>query len=310
MQVWIAGYQQECDDATINYDPIGSGGGRSQFIDGAVTFAGTDAALHGAETEEARDRCAGATPVNLPAFAVPIAVVYHVDGIDAGLNLAPDTIAGLFNQDITRWDDPAIAEDNPDIDLPDTAVQPVSRSDESGTTENFTEYLHAAASETWPHDPGGQWPIEPAEAGQGNSGVAAAVEGGDGMIGYVEVSHAGELDAANVGVGDAFVAPSPEAAGRVVAEATPREDNEEHDLALDLDYGTTAADTYPIVLIAYEVACLGYDDATEVDLLTGFLSYVVSEEGQRAASAETGSALLPESVREDVQDVVDVISVD
>jgi phosphate transport system substrate-binding protein len=307
MQVWIAGYQSACE-ATVYYDAIGSGGGRSQFIDGAVSFAGTDAALDEEETAEAVQRCGGAEPVNLPAYAVPIAVAFNLEGIDS-LNLTPQAIAGIFNQDITRWDDEAIAADNPDTDLPDLPIQTVSRSDESGTTENFTEYLHQAAAEDWPHEPDGQWPIVPVEAGQGNSGVAAAIEGGQGMIGYVEASHVGHMSTAAVGVGEEFVEVGAEAAGRVLALAEERPGNSPHDLALELDYATEEPDTYPIVLVTYEVACLAYDDAEEVALLQDFLHYVVSDEGQHAASEEIGSAIMPEEMRERLEESIDVIAV-
>ncbi|MEE2055866.1 substrate-binding domain-containing protein, partial [Nocardiopsis tropica] len=118
MTTWIAGYQSACDDARVYYDSIGSGGGRNQFIDGAVAFAGTDAAMDPDENGDAMERCGGTNTINLPAYVVAIAVVFNLEGVDS-LNLRPDTIAKIFNQDITRWDDPEIAEDNPDADLPD-----------------------------------------------------------------------------------------------------------------------------------------------------------------------------------------------
>ncbi|MGI5122311.1 phosphate ABC transporter substrate-binding protein PstS [Marinactinospora thermotolerans] len=308
MQVWIAGYQTACQDSLVFYDAIGSGGGRSQFIDGAVDFAGSDAALDPEETEEARARCHGSDPINIPAYVVPIAVVFHLEGVDS-LDLTPQTIARIFGQEITHWDDPAIAETNPGVDLPHTPITPVSRSDESGTTENFTAYLAAAAGDAWPHEADGQWPIPAAEAGQGNSGVAQAVEGGNGTIGYVEASHVGHMSTVRVGVGGEFVELSPESAAAVVASSPEREGGPEHDHALELDYGTTKAGTYPIVLVSYEIACMEYADENEAAGVTAFLDYVISEEGQQAASDETGSAPLSEEMRTKLQESIDAIGV-
>ncbi|WP_179646629.1 phosphate ABC transporter substrate-binding protein PstS [Spinactinospora alkalitolerans] len=306
MAVWIAGYQVACQDSLIFYDVIGSGGGRSQFIDGAVAFAGTDAALDPAEQEAARERCNGTEAIHIPAYVVPIAVVFHLEGVDS-LNLTPQAIAGIFNQEITHWDDPAIAEANPEADLPHTPIIPVNRSDESGTTENFTSYLAAAAGDAWPHEPSGQWPLPPEEAAQGNSGVAEAVEGGNGTIGYVEASHAEGMPTVRVGVGEEFVEMSPDAAAGVVADSPKREGGGEYDHAIELDYGTTESGSYPIVLISYEVACLAYDNPDTVEHVTAFLDYVISEEGQQAASGETGSAPLSPELREELSRSVEAI---
>ncbi|MDA8369791.1 MAG: phosphate ABC transporter substrate-binding protein PstS [Nocardiopsaceae bacterium] len=307
MQTWVAGYQSACDDALVFYDSIGSGGGRSQFIDGAVAFAGSDAALDEEENADAAPRCAGSDAINIPAYVVPIAVVFHLEGVSS-LKLTPEAIAKIFNQEITRWNDPEIAEHNPDADLPDTRITPVSRSDESGTTENFTRYLAAAAEDAWPHEAGGQWPITPVEAAQGNSGVAEAVENGKGTIGYVEASHIGHMTAAEVGVGEEFVELSPESAGAVIAGSPEREGGNEHDHALELDYGTTEPGAYPIVLVSYEIACLTYPQADQAERVRAFLSYVISPEGQQAVSEETGSAPLPEDIHKTLQESIDAIS--
>lgn len=306
MQTWIAGYQTACQDAQVYYDAIGSGGGRSQFIDGAVTFAGSDAALDEAEHKAAKKRCSGSDAINIPAYVVPIAVVFHLDGVDS-LNMRPETIARVFSGDIERWNDPAIAADNPDADLPDLPITPVSRSDESGTTENFTAYLAATAGDAWPHEPSGQWPVPPEEAAQGNSNVAHAVKSGDGTIGYVEASHIGKMDTVRVGVGEKFVPVSPEAAAGVVADSPQREGNTEYDHAVDLDYGTTSGSSYPIVLITYEIACLKYEDPDEAARLKNFLGYLLSDEGQQAASEETGSAPLSADFRTDLMRSVEAI---
>ncbi|WP_116246849.1 phosphate ABC transporter substrate-binding protein PstS [Nocardiopsis sp. FIRDI 009] len=309
MTTWIAGYQTACEDARVYYDSIGSGGGRSQFIDGAVDFAGTDAAMSPEENADARERCHGSDTINLPAYVVAIAVVFNLDGVDS-LNLRPDTLAKIFNQEITRWNDPEIAETNPDADLPDLAITPVNRSDDSGTTENFTRYLSAAAPDAWPHEADGQWPIHPRESAQGNSGIADTVKRAHGAIGYVEMSHVHDMSTVNLGVGDEFVEISPEAAAQVVAESPRREDNvNEYDLALDLDYGTTAPGSYPMVLVSYEVVCGEYEDADTVERLQAFLRYVVSPEAQQNVSEETGSAPVNDALREQLLESIDSIGV-
>ncbi|WP_046472384.1 phosphate ABC transporter substrate-binding protein PstS [Allosalinactinospora lopnorensis] len=306
MVTWVAGYQMACEGSVVYYNSVGSGAGRSQFLDGAVTFGGTDAALDPKETTEAKERCHGSDAINIPAYVVPIAVAFNLPGIDT-LNLRPGTIAKIFDQQITHWDDEEIAADNPDLDLPHTPVLPVNRSDESGTTENFTDYLAAAAGDDWPHEPDGSWPIRPAEAGQGNSGVAAAVKGGEGTVGYVEVSFAEGMTTARVGIGEEFVEMSPESAGAIVIASPQREGNVEHDHALELDYNTREPGTYPIVLVSYQVACLTYTNGRDTALLKDFLGYLVSEEGQQAVSEETGSAPLPDDIRAELNESIGAI---
>ncbi|WP_159943260.1 MULTISPECIES: phosphate ABC transporter substrate-binding protein PstS [unclassified Nocardiopsis] len=308
MTTWIAGYQSLCEDARVYYNSIGSGGGRSQFIDGAVVFAGTDAALDAEENADARERCGGSDAVNLPAYVVPIAVVFNLEGVDS-LNLRPETIAKIFNQEITHWDDPEIAEDNPDADLPDLPITPVNRSDDSGTTENFTRYLEQAAPQAWPHEADGTWPITPRESAQGNSGIADTVKRAEGAIGYVEMSHMHGMSVVDLGVGGEFVEISPEAAAQVVADSPQREDSaSEYDLALALDYGTTEPGSYPLVLVSYEVVCLDYPNDRDADNVKAFLRYVVSPEGQAMVSEETGSAPVNDDLRAQLLESIDAVS--
>lgn len=117
----------------------------------------------------------------------PIAVIFNLGDIKT-LNLKPEVIAGLFAGTITNWNDPAIAADNPGVTLPDLAVTPVHRSDDSGTTSNFTDYLHAVAPDVWTWDAAGTWPFEGGQSDQGTSGVVNLVTGGQGTIGYADAS--------------------------------------------------------------------------------------------------------------------------
>ncbi len=307
MEAWIAGFSADNPDVNVSYDPVGSGGGREQFLAGGTAFAGSDAYLKDEELAKVADRCEGGELVELPLYVSPIAVVFNLDGVE-GLNLSPDTIAKIFDQKITTWNDPAIAADNPGVELPNTKITPVNRSDESGTTENFTEYLAAAAPSSWTYEPSGDWPVSGGEAAQGTSGVVGAVQSGNGTIGYADASQAGDLGIAKVKVGDEFVEYSPEAAAAVVEASKRVEGRGEYDYAIDLARDTEQAGTYPIVLVSYSLACTTYSDANTADLVKGFLGYVASEDGQQAAAEAAGSAPISDTVREQATKAIEAIS--
>jgi phosphate transport system substrate-binding protein len=308
MEAWIAGFTAVSPDATINYDPSGSGAGRDQFTGGGVAFAGSDAALDDEELPLAQQRCGGPDGViELPVYISPIAVVYKLDGV-AELNLSPATVAGIFNRQITTWNDPAIAADNPGATLPATAITPVNRSDESGTTENFTEYLVAAAGPAWPYEADGAWPVQGGEAAQGTSGVVGAVGGGQGTIGYADASQAKGLGVAKIKVGSECVAPTADAAAAVVAASPRVEGRGANNFAIELDRDTTTAGSYPIVLVSYDIACATYPDQATADLVKGFLGYVISEDGQKAANGAAGSAPITAEQRSEYEAAVEAIS--
>ncbi|OMQ15098.1 phosphate ABC transporter substrate-binding protein PstS [Modestobacter sp. VKM Ac-2676] len=307
MQGWTAGYSAIQPQVTVSYDPIGSGGGREQFLAGGTDFAGSDAALDAEELAQAAERCGPSGIFELPNYISPIAVVHNLDGVEE-LGLSPTTLAGIFDQQITRWDDPAIVADNPDTELPDLPITPVNRSDESGTTENFVEYLAAAGGEAWPHEPDGNWPVAGGEAAQGNSGVVAAVAGGQGTIGYADLSQAGDLGVASIAVGDEFIAPSAEAAAAVVANSPRVEGRGPHDYVIEVNRDTTGSGEYPIVLVSYHVGCLDYADPQVAELMRDFMTYVVSEEGQEAAAAVAGSAPISDGLREQALAAIDAVT--
>jgi phosphate transport system substrate-binding protein len=307
MQGWTAGYAAVQPEVTVNYDPVGSGGGREQFLAGGTDFAGSDAYLDEEELAQADERCGPDGVFELPNYIAPIAVVYNLEGVEE-LRLAPETVAGIFAQEITRWDDPAIAEDNPDVELPDLAITPVNRSDESGTTENFVDYLSQAAGDAWPYEVDGNWPVEGGEAAQGNSGVVGAVAAGQGTIGYADLSQAGDLGVASIQVGDEFVAPTAEAAAAVVENSEPIEGRGPQDFAIEVNRDTEGSGEYPIVLISYHIGCVTYEDAATAELLRSFMEYVVSEAGQEAAAQVAGSAPISDSLREQAQTAIDAVS--
>lgn len=307
MQAWQAGFQEANPDVTVSYDPVGSGGGREQFLDGATLFAGSDAYLDDEEVAASKDRCAGTGgAVNLPHYISPIAVAFNVDGVD-NLQLSPANIAKIFDGKITSWDDPALKADNPDADLPAQDITPVHRSDESGTTENFVDYLSQAAPDDWPYEVSGDWPAKGGEAAQGTSGVVQAITAGSGAIGYADASQVGDLGTAAVKVGDNFVEYSPEAAAKVVEVSKPAEGRPDGDLAIDVARTTTESGVYPIVLVSYHVVCLEYDSQEEADLVKAFMTYVGSEEGQQSAAEAAGSAPISAKLREQTEATIDMI---
>ena len=306
MQAWQAGFSAQQSGVTVNYDPVGSGGGREQFLSGGVDFAGSDSPLDEDELKQAADRCGAGGVFEVPDYISGIAVIYNLPGVDE-LNLSPATVAGIFTGDITTWNDDAIAKDNPDAKLPDTAVTPVHRSDDSGTTKNFTDYLSKAAGDTWTDEPDGLWPLEGGEAGNGTSGVVSSVQSGEGAIGYADASQAGKLGVAKIGVGGEFVAPSPEGEAAVVENSELQTGRGEHDLAYDVNRTTTSADEYPVVLVSYLIGCVQYDNEDTAGLVKGFVSYVVSEEGQKAAAEAAGSAPLSSGLTAKVSQAVDAV---
>jgi phosphate transport system substrate-binding protein len=308
MDAWRAGFQKANSGVTINYDPAGSGAGVEKFNGGGVDFAGSDAALDPTkgEVDAAKKRC-GADAIEVPNYVSPIAAVYNLEGVDK-LNLSPKVLSGIFAGTIKKWDDAAIKADNPDAKLPSTAIAPVHRSDESGTTKNFTEYLEKAGEGAWKFPADKVWPIKSGEGANQTSGMVAAVKGGKGTIGYADLSQVGDLKSASIKVGDAWVEPSAEGASKAV-EASPLDDTRpEGDMAVKIDRTTTEAGAYPLMLTSYLIACPTYDSKAKADLVKGFLSYVVSDEGQQAAAANAGSAPIPASFAKQAQTIVDSIS--
>ncbi|HEY7003161.1 MAG TPA: phosphate ABC transporter substrate-binding protein PstS [Gaiellaceae bacterium] len=306
-EAWIAGFQEANSGVTIAYDPVGSGGGREQFTAGGVAFAGSDAALDSDELTKSESVCGGPdNVVEVPNYVSPIAIIYNVSGVDS-LQLSPDTLANIFAQKIKKWNDPAIAADNPGVDLPDTNITPVNRSDESGTTENFTDYLSQASPSIWTYEVSGDWPVKGGEAAEGTSGVVDAVKNGDGTIGYADASQAGDLGVAKIKVGSEFVEPSAEAAAKIFDESTPDSNPGANEFTYKLNRTPDASDTYPIVLVSYLIGCTKYDDPNTAALVKAYFSYIISADGQQTAASAAGSAPLSDSVRQKIQAAVDAI---
>jgi phosphate transport system substrate-binding protein len=289
MEAWVATFQDANPDVTINYDPVGSGGGRTQFLDGAVSWAGSDGLMNADEYAAAVTRCGTDGAIHLPVYISPLAVLFNLDGISS-LNLSSDVLAKIFDGQIAKWNDATIAADNPGVDLPNLAITVIHRSDDSGTTKNFTDYLHKTST-LWTYDAAGVWPNSVGEGGAQTSGVIDLLTGTVGGIGYADESRAGTFGVASIKVGDTWVAPSAEGSALVV-DVSPLSDtaNGANDLAYKLDRTTTEAGAYPLVLVSYAIVCQHYSDANERALVTSFLKYTVSVEGQATAASAAGSA--------------------
>lgn len=305
---WKKNFQQANSGVSLNYQPSGSGAGVQAFLQGTIAFAGSDSALKAdkGEPAQADARCKTGKAINLPMVTGPVAVVYNLPGVE-GLQLSPKTIGGIFNSKITKWDDAAIKADNPEATLPSSAIQAFHRSDESGTSDNFTKFLAKTAD--WPYEAAKAWPAEAKGQGaKGSDGVAQAVKTTAGAIGYVELSYAENSGLAKAKVGNGsgeFVELTPESAAKTVEAAEVV--GQGNDLKLDIDYATKAAGAYPIVLVTYEITCEKGLTAEEAKLVKAFLAYTSGDEGQRELTG-LGYAPLPTTLLGKVRTAVEAIS--
>lgn len=307
-KAWIAEFENANGGATISYDGVGSGGGREKFIAGGVAYAGSDTPLSESEGElgKAVKRCEPGELVEVPDYISPIAIIYNLPGVEE-LKLEPETLAMIFNQEIENWNDPAIEKENPGVELPETRIVPVNRSDESGTTENFTDYLSKVAPSVWTHEVSGEWPVKGGEAASGTSGVVEAVAAGEGAIGYADASQAGELGKALIKVGSSWAEPSAEAAAKVLdlsKEDPELEQGSKNVIAFEIDRKTEAGGVYPIILVSSLIGCTKYKSASEAALVKGFFEYAISPEGQALAEEQAGSAPLSAALTKKVEAAV------
>lgn len=304
----IASFESVCPDVTLNYNPTGSGAGITQFTAGQVDFAGSDSALNPdkGEVAAAEKRCT-APAWNIPLVTGPIAVAYNLAGVDS-LVLDGETTAKIFRGDIKTWNDAAIAKLNPGVTLPADAIHVFFRSDESGTTDNFTKYLKAASNGVWTDEHAKAWPK--AGAGEGrekSAGVAEGVATTAGGISYIEWSYArdNKLGVAKIDNGSGAVELTPESVGKTIA--TAKRVGEGNDLSLSIDYATKEAGAYPIVLVTYEVVCSKGLDAGKTSAVKAFLTHFSSKPVQDGLVA-IGYAPLPEQVQADVATAIAAIS--
>ncbi|NMM97070.1 MULTISPECIES: phosphate ABC transporter substrate-binding protein PstS [Bifidobacterium] len=310
-EAWIAGFEAANDGAKIAYNPTGSGAGVTTFLTGATAWAGSDKALSDDDLAKSKAVCAEGEAFDVPVYISPIAIVFNLKGVsDAGkhINLDAATAAKIFDGKITKWNDPAIADQNKDLTLPDTAITVVHRSDKSGTTQNFVSYFKDAAPDAWTYDLSENWPNEVGQGAKGTSGVISTVKQADGTIGYADFSQVGDLGTAAIKVGDKYNEISAEGGSKVI-EDSPLDDSAKGDnrVVVKINHSTTADGAYPIVLVSYDIVCPAYKDAKQGAFAKAWLTYVTSAEGQKAAQDAAGSAPLPSSLTEKVTKSIEAI---
>lgn len=282
IDAWVKNFSQACG-VQINYKGGGSGAGVTSFTQGQLAFAGSDSALKPEDVTASKKVCSGGQGIDLPMVGGPIALGYNVPGVD-NLVLDAPTIAKIFDSKITNWNDPAIAKLNPSAKLPNLKIQAFHRSDESGSTDNFTKYLIATTPDNWKYSGGKAWQAKGGQSAPQSAGVAQQVKATSGAIGYFELSYVTDgMKAVSINTGaSAAVAPSTDSATKAIADAQVVGTGS--DLSLKLNYATKADGAYPITLVTYEIVC---DKGNKADTLTAtkaFLTYISSEEGQKILS--------------------------
>jgi phosphate transport system substrate-binding protein len=299
---WTKDYQGACSGATINYNPSGSGAGLTSFEQNQVDFAGSDFPMASSDVPKANARCgAGNSAIDIPLVPGAIAVMYNVSGVSSSLNLSATTLAKIFNGKITTWNDAAITKDNPGVTLPGTKITTFHRSDKSGTSFNFSNFLNQTDAADFPSAANKQWPGTGGQGENGSSGVSQAVKTTDGGIGYAEISYATANSLQTAKVGNAqgqFVQATTANASAFIAKAKVKQNGEDIQLAFDYTYSDPAA--YPAVLVTYEIACGTGNSAAQLPLIKGFLSYGASTAAQGELPG-AGYVQLPTNIQTQVQ---------
>ena len=308
MKRFVETYEKACDGQTLNYTANGSGAGIREFASNKTDFGGTDSPLvkDDAEYATAQQRC-GSDPWNLPMVFGPVAISYNINAVDTLVLDAP-TLAKIFNGTITEWNDPAITALNQS--MPAGPITVVHRSDESGTTETFQDYLEAASDGAWGNGTGRSFKGGVGKSGEGNEGTAATVKNTEGAITYNEWSFAQAqnlftakiltpADKAPVGI-------SPDSVGKTIAGA--RVAVAGNDLVLDTSsfYKPTEAGAYPIVLATYQLVCSKYPDAEVAKAVKAFLQSTVGA-GQ-AGLEDEGYMPLPADFQTTVLNAINSIT--
>lgn len=302
---WIKDYLNKCSGANINYGGGGSGQGVQQFTDGKIDFAGSDFPLAEGQEQHAADaRCKSGPAINIPMVGGPIAIGYNVPGVTKSLNLSASNLAKIFSGKITNWNDQAIARDNPGVQLPSLGIQSFHRSDGSGTTYNFTNYLANDAKTDWTFGTNKNWTAPGGQGAKGSQGVAQGVKSTLGGIGYFELSFATQSQISYATVGNSegkFISLTQENAVRFLSEA--KVVGTGGDLKLQFDYATTDAAAYPDLLVTYEIVCSKGNAADKLPLLKDFLGYAASPAGQQELPGQ-GYISLPNNLQQEVRQTI------
>jgi phosphate transport system substrate-binding protein len=308
VDIFALQYTKECPGQQVNYNPSGSGAGVKQFNANQIDFGGSDSPIIGADATAAQTRC-GSEAWNLPLVVGPVAVAYKLSGVDK-LVLTPEVTAKIFNGGIKNWNDPAIkaVKGNESVTFPDKPIQVVSRSDDSGTTDNFQTYLSAASKGAWTQGAGKAFKGGVGNGAAGSNGVATAVKAADGAVTYVEGSFAKDgLTAAQIDSGSGAVALSAAAVSKSLDAATYLKPGS-NDLALNLKaiYASNTPGAYPLLLTTYEIVCSKYSDPTVSKAVKAFLT-VAATAGQTPL-ADKGYVPIPQSVQDKVLTAIKAIA--
>lgn len=310
MDTWRVEYQKVNPDVNINYQSIGSGAGVQQFLEKTIDFGATDAPLNNHEQSQA------ANPIHIPITIGSVGVTYNIPEVpEKGLKLTGPVVADIFLGKIAKWNDPKIQELNSDISLPDEDIIVVHRSDGSGTTFVFTEYL-SAISEEWNSTIGKgksiEWPV--GLGAPGNEGVASNVLGSPYTIGYVELAYAlttGMPFASIQNKDGNFVEPSIEttqSAASSISTQLPKGDQPWSHITMVNAAGENA---YPIasfvyVLLYKELSQNPSIDQAKAKGLVDFLRWAITE-GQQFSS-NLGYVSLPENIETQNQQTINSLT--
>ncbi len=281
----------------VTYAKSGSSDGRKQLADQTLQFAGSDSLPKPEETFK------GGEILFFPTVAAPITVSYNLDGVK-DLQLSPDTLAGIMSTEIKVWNDPKVAADNPDATLPSTPIVVVHRSDGSGTTNNFTKYLVAAAPNTWKLGSGDTvaWPTG-TQGAEKNSGVAQLIKQTSGAVGYVDLADSQKAGLSVAAIKDQagdYVKPTADGVKAAL---------ENSEVAENLTYNPLNAKgegAYPITAPTWIITYAKYTDAALVSTLQTYLRYVLTT-GQDQAQ-KVGYVAIPESLQTKALAQVDKIT--
>jgi phosphate transport system substrate-binding protein len=289
---WFHEYNQQPRGVRVNYQSIGSGGGIRQFVEGTVDFGATDAPM----TDEDFARVPGT--LHLPTVLGSVAITYNLSGLTQPLRLDGPTIAAIFTGEVRRWNDARIAETNPGVALPNRDILPVHRSEGSGTTFVFADYL-ANVSAQWRERVGVgtslQWPT--GIGAKGNEGVTGQVRQTEGAIGYVEQVYARQNNLPMAQVRNRsgeFVDPSLEAIRAAAQGLDDRIQGERPDFRLSI-VDSPVAGAYPISSWTYVLLRPHMDDCNKARALVAVWEWAMTEGGRQAV--ELHYAPLPEGVQ-------------
>ena len=290
---WFSEYNKLHPDVQINYQSIGSGGGIRQVLNGTVDFGASDGPMTDEQLKEAKIKI-----LHIPTVMGADVPAYNVPGVGGEIKFTPDVLANIFLGKITSWSDPAIAKANPGVKFPNEAIIVVHRSDGSGTTYIWTDYL-SKVSKDWESGVGKgtsvKWPV--GLGGKGNEGVAGQIRQLQGSIGYVELIYAVENKITYGSVQNAagnFVKASLD--GVTEAAASAKSMPPDFRVSITNAPGKTA---YPISSFTWLLIPVQSKDAAKGKIITDFLNWMVTD-GQKLTS-QLSYAPLPSSVAEKVK---------